>query len=150
MSSKSTLVHTGECNLKASDLGPDWYKVPQPVPEESEGAGYEPSYVHMPCAPTTMFEISVCGCTNLVSLIFTSMRRCSRELVQFIRKTNGSISDLLSKMSMVGRDCLMKYRMPQRVKLRAFGLMNNIGIWIENNLTAIPNLSVNSNNILKN
>ncbi|WAQ99482.1 hypothetical protein MAR_023855 [Mya arenaria] len=63
-----------ECTLEPSELGPSWYKVPQPLePTPLPDLNATPSYMHMPCAPTTFFEITICGCTNLVALIHTSL-----------------------------------------------------------------------------
>ncbi|XP_060591781.1 uncharacterized protein LOC132746596 [Ruditapes philippinarum] len=74
-----SIHHIDNCSLLPSELGPDWYKVPQPVPPSNNGKpAYEPNFIHMPCAQTTVFDIGVCGCTNLMSFIFTSVNRKKR------------------------------------------------------------------------
>ncbi|XP_045204832.2 uncharacterized protein LOC123557442 [Mercenaria mercenaria] len=78
-----------KCSLLPSGLGPDWYKVHQPIPLGIDGKpAYEPSYIHMPCAQTTVFDIGVCGCTNLMSFIFTSVNRRKKINHEFIGSRN--------------------------------------------------------------
>ena len=65
-----TFPSTG-CQLQPSDLGPDWYKVPQPVPAGFENVpDYETHFIHMPCAIATVFDEGICGCTNVEAYLF--------------------------------------------------------------------------------
>ncbi|KAL4230256.1 hypothetical protein ACF0H5_010642 [Mactra antiquata] len=69
----SSDTHTEECFLQPSELGPDWYKVPRPP--QAGRSQEEISYMHMPCAATTVFDVGICACTNLMSYLYESMRR---------------------------------------------------------------------------
>ncbi|XP_052792493.1 uncharacterized protein LOC128226583 isoform X2 [Mya arenaria] len=94
-----------ECTLEPSELGPSWYKVPQPLePTPLPDLNATPSYMHMPCAPTTFFEITICGCTNLVALIHTSLNKRKEAQSDEERKSRIRQGDLVKAINLAERN----------------------------------------------
>ncbi|KAK3588396.1 hypothetical protein CHS0354_028973 [Potamilus streckersoni] len=69
-----------DCQLELSNRGPDWYKIKRPTPEYLQFDADFVQYIHMPCAAGTVFDLKICGCTNLASYLFESLTLISREM----------------------------------------------------------------------
>ncbi|KAL3880391.1 hypothetical protein ACJMK2_032635 [Sinanodonta woodiana] len=69
-----------DCQLELSNRGPDWYKIKRPTPEYLQFDADFVQYIHMPCAAGTVFDLKICGCTNLASHLFESLTLISREM----------------------------------------------------------------------